>query len=81
MRTALYAGPDIARRGDLAGSTMSTLALALERFHHWRKTRRAIRQLSTFSDAMLEDIGLTRGEIEHAVTTGRRENDELSNGW
>lgn len=81
MRTALYAGPDIAHRGDLVGTTLSTLAEALERFHKWRKTRRAMRDLSTFSDAMLEDIGITRSEIESAVTTGRRSNPELSNGW
>ena len=81
MRTALYAGPEFAHRGDLAGTTLSTLARALERFHKWRRTRQAVRQLSTFSDAMLEDIGITRGEIESAVTTGRRENPEISNGW
>ena len=33
----------------------------------WRVEQAAIRQLAAMSDYTLEDIGITRGEIEHAV--------------
>lgn len=36
----------------------------------WR-LRRDIRSVEGFTDAMLQDIGLTRGGIEHAVRRGR----------
>lgn len=80
MRTALYAGPDVAHHDDIAGAR-TFIRTIVDRVRAWNRTRRAIRDLSTFSDEMLEDIGLTRGEIESAVTTGRRSNLEISSGW
>lgn len=70
MRTALYAGPEIAHRDDFAGAH-SLLTTMVDRARAWRKTRQAIRQLSNFSDTMLKDIGITRGEIEETVRHGR----------
>jgi uncharacterized protein YjiS (DUF1127 family) len=37
----------------------------------WHRVRRDTRQVMALSDTMLKDIGLSRGEIEHAVRTGR----------
>ena len=37
----------------------------------WYRTRRDARQLMAFDDRMLQDIGLSRGEIDSAVQTGR----------
>jgi uncharacterized protein YjiS (DUF1127 family) len=37
----------------------------------WDRARRDSRQLMAFEDHLLHDIGLSRGEIEHAVRTGR----------
>lgn len=37
----------------------------------WR-VRRDIRTLRQFGDRTLQDMGLTRGEIEHVVRNGRR---------
>ena len=37
----------------------------------WYRTRRDARQLMAFDDRMLQDIGLSRGEIDSAVETGR----------
>ncbi len=48
-------------------------ARAVQLFVDWRAERNAIRQLSHFSDEMLKDIGLTRGEIPDVVRHGRPE--------
>ena len=48
-------------------------ARAVQWFVDWRAERNAIRSLSHFSDEMLKDIGLTRGEIPDAVRHGRSE--------
>jgi uncharacterized protein YjiS (DUF1127 family) len=37
----------------------------------WHRLRRDSRQLMAFGDHMLQDIGLSRGEIERAVRAGR----------
>ena len=37
----------------------------------WYRTRRDGRQLMAFDDRRLQDIGLSRGEIDSAVETGR----------
>ena len=42
-----------------------------QRLHRRRAERRAIAELSTYSDARLQDIGLSRGAIAHAVRHGR----------
>jgi uncharacterized protein YjiS (DUF1127 family) len=36
-----------------------------------RRLRQAIRELETFDDRRLRDVGLTRGDIECAVRLGR----------
>ena len=40
---------------------------------HWRAERRAVARLSSYPDAMLKDIGLSRGGIDWAVRHGHRE--------
>jgi uncharacterized protein YjiS (DUF1127 family) len=55
-----------------AEKTPSAFTGALQRFSRWRTNRRAIRTLSGLSDAMLSDMGLTRGMIGGAVRHGRR---------
>ena len=47
---------------------VARLASALSQ---WYRTRRHARQLMAFDDRMLQDIGLSRSEIESAVRTGR----------
>ncbi len=39
------------------------------------RLRRSLRQLSSFDDAMLHDIGIDRGSIEDAVRCGRPTSD------
>ncbi len=57
--------------------TAKFLARAVQWFVAWRAERNAIRNLSHFSDAMLKDIGVTRGEIPDVVRRGRPENSKL----
>jgi uncharacterized protein YjiS (DUF1127 family) len=52
----------------------SLLASAFRRIAAWRTERNAVRRLSNYPDAMLKDIGLTRGEIPDLVRHGRPEN-------
>jgi uncharacterized protein YjiS (DUF1127 family) len=51
----------------LAAGTSHLVAPVLR----WYRARRDSRQLMAFGDHMLHDIGLSRGEIERAVRTGR----------
>jgi uncharacterized protein YjiS (DUF1127 family) len=44
---------------------------ALRRFARWRAEGRAARELSRYPDALLKDMGVTRGEIPEAVRNGR----------
>ena len=37
----------------------------------WYRMRRDARRLMAFDDRLLQDIGLSRGEIDSAVQTGR----------
>ncbi len=46
-----------------------------QRLHRRRAEQRAIAELSTYSDARLQDIGLSRGAIAHAVRHGRNGSD------
>ncbi|UDL94165.1 MULTISPECIES: DUF1127 domain-containing protein [Lichenihabitans] len=41
-------------------------------FKNWRSSRDAITELHRLTDRELDDIGLSRGEIEAAVKTGIR---------
>jgi uncharacterized protein YjiS (DUF1127 family) len=57
---------DAAKARLLAGLARLTAAA-----RRWYQLRRDTRQLSAFSDHLLRDIGLGRGEIERAVKDGR----------
>jgi uncharacterized protein YjiS (DUF1127 family) len=45
----------------------------LVRFRHWKRTRRAERELLALDDRLLKDIGICRAEIPDAVR-GRAQN-------
>jgi uncharacterized protein YjiS (DUF1127 family) len=61
-----FAAPDHSR-------ILAVLAAPFQRFVQWRRRRQAMADLSHFSDAMLEDIGITRDGIPNAVLNGRDE--------
>ena len=50
---------------------LRTLGGGLARLAAEWRLRREIRSVEGFSDAMLQDIGLTRGSVEEAVRNGR----------
>lgn len=56
---------------DNANGFAAALAAGFKRYDQWRSARRAMRQLSSLSDAMLHDMGITRDEIPGAVLHGR----------
>lgn len=43
----------------------------LARFRAWRDARRTVRILENLSPRQLDDIGLTRGDIDRMIETGR----------
>ena len=43
------------------------LVNAFQSYIRWTAQRKAIRQLRSLDDHMLQDIGVTRGDIEHVV--------------
>jgi uncharacterized protein YjiS (DUF1127 family) len=45
-----------------AGPLARVLARALDRLWEWRARSRERRHLATFNDAMLKDIGVSRGD-------------------
>jgi uncharacterized protein YjiS (DUF1127 family) len=66
----------MARSGGLkTESWLAVLARPIKRGIVWiafrRQLRRDIEELMTLDDRMLRDIGLSRGEIEHAMPRGR----------
>ena len=63
-------GPNVARALVLETLTSSIRSL-LAGFREQRRLRRAERDLETFDDRMLRDIGIGRSEIRHAVRRGR----------
>lgn len=69
MRTALYAGHHDGL--DDHGYLPPLFAAAVRRVRGWQQGRRAARELSQMSDAMLRDIGLERGDVDEAVRHGR----------
>jgi uncharacterized protein YjiS (DUF1127 family) len=62
-------------RRDVSARRKTVRLDALRRLIAWftteRRIRRTIDELSELDNDMLSDIGLTRGEIEHAVRYGR----------
>jgi uncharacterized protein YjiS (DUF1127 family) len=61
---------------DTAGSTawmrlMAATSRLVAPALRWHRARRDSRLLMALSDHMLQDIGLSRGELERAVRTGR----------
>lgn len=70
MSMALHPNHQIAAR-DTSG-VAAVLAAGFHRYDQWRKSRRAMRQLSNLPDALLHDLGLTRDEISSVVLHGRR---------
>ena len=55
------------------GGFAARLTAIFQRFVRWRAERNAIRRMSHLSDALLKDMGLSRGEIPDAVRHGRPE--------
>jgi uncharacterized protein YjiS (DUF1127 family) len=51
------------------GSFVRSLASEIQRRHRLRKD---LKHLQSMSDRMLDDIGISRGEIEQVVRSGRR---------
>jgi uncharacterized protein YjiS (DUF1127 family) len=55
------------------GQRLTTLARRLwVSYWEWRLHRRAVRMMQALDDRTLNDIGLTRSEIEWAVSAGGR---------
>jgi uncharacterized protein YjiS (DUF1127 family) len=59
------------QRGGLWRRATASFAGLAGAASQWYRMRRDARQLMAFDDRMLQDIGLSRSEIECAVRTGR----------
>ena len=46
---------------------MTSLKTISEKLSSWRRYREAVRELSQLSDRELDDIGISRGDIEFIV--------------
>ena len=57
--------------GDVFHSTWNWIATHINDYRYRRELVRAEAELRGFSDALLSDIGLSRGEIHDAVWNGR----------
>lgn len=64
------AGSRPASRGARGSALRALGGVVSGLIHEWR-LRREIRSVEGFSDAMLHDIGLTRGGVDDAVRHGR----------
>ena len=73
-----------ARRNSAGGNILGMLAAALKRllaaFITWRAQQAALAHLKSMSDRELEDIGLSRSQIEGAVM-GERGRDQVFCGY
>jgi uncharacterized protein YjiS (DUF1127 family) len=58
-------------RRDSGPQLMNLIKRAIVWLRARRQMRRAIDELMAFDDRTLADIGLSRGEIQHAVRNGR----------
>jgi uncharacterized protein YjiS (DUF1127 family) len=63
--------------GAAAGPHLGSLAKALQAFGTWRTRRAAIAQLHALEDRDLNDIGISRSEIESVVYFGGRDPTRL----
>jgi uncharacterized protein YjiS (DUF1127 family) len=73
MSAAEFAKHDDVIISQRAGSFAPRLVDVFHRFIRWRAERNAIHRLSNLSDALLKDMGVTRGEISDVVRHGRPE--------
>lgn len=55
--------------GEMIADGIAKVILAVRR---WDETRTAVRELSSLDDRMLQDIGVTRGEIKDVVAQAQR---------
>jgi uncharacterized protein YjiS (DUF1127 family) len=55
------------------GAILHAVVAAAKAVDCWWSERRAVARLSSYPDAMLKDIGLSRGGIDWAVRHGHRE--------
>ena len=60
-----------ARLASLWSAALSAVEQLFERLEHRRTVRRDLDRLMEFDDRELADIGLSRGELIHAVRYGR----------
>lgn len=59
------------RSGSIWAAVIAVMGRRLEKINHWRLVRRDIKQLMEFDDRELADIGLSRGQVLHAMRYGR----------
>ena len=73
MSAAEFAKHDNVIITQRAGGFAPRLAAVFQRFVRWRAERNAIHRLSSLPDALLKDMGVTRGEISDVIRHGRPE--------
>lgn len=60
-----------APRSSAVNAASGALRAPLERFLAWRSYRITVKALAALSDAELDDIGISRGEIKYVARTAR----------
>jgi uncharacterized protein YjiS (DUF1127 family) len=65
------------RSGSVWAAVIAVVGRQLEQIKHWRVVRHDINRLMEFDDRELKDIGLSRGDIMHAVRYGRLPEDRV----
>jgi uncharacterized protein YjiS (DUF1127 family) len=63
--------------GSVWAAVIAAIGRQLRQINHWRLVRRDINRLMEFDDHELEDIGLGRGDVMHAVRYGRLPEDRV----
>jgi uncharacterized protein YjiS (DUF1127 family) len=71
--TSLKVGAAVSMAGLLAPRPLGLVVIV----RRWLRRRQGQRALAELPDHLLRDIGLTRGEIDHAVTHGRARGDAI----
>lgn len=51
--------------------TMETMMNVISKYNNWRNYRRTVSALSSLSNRELDDLGLTRGDIQYVARYGR----------